>query len=439
LRGSSRKRAASALSHPNICHIYHLGETPDRQRYVAMEYVDGETLQHRLMPATRLPSREAIEIAIQVAAALTAAHAAGIVHRDIKPENVMIRRDRLVKVLDFGLAKLAPSATAFMPHGPTQTAGATDPGSRVGTLDYMSPEQARGLDVDARTDIWALGVVLYEVVAGRAPFTGATRSDVLVAVLDREPAPLARVTPEVPAELQRIVGKALRKDPERRYQVMKDLLLDLEALRDELASTDRSRAIAEGSTGASVQETTRPGATTKSVASRPRLTRRATLAAAALLLIALSGAAWWIWRPGTRRGRTSTESSRGGNYPYTRLTFGPGLQTDPAFSPDGKFIAYASDRAGNFDIWVQALSGGSEPVQVTRAPADDMQPPGRRTAPRWCFGLIVTAAVCSSCRHLGALNNDSHRSVPIRRGQPTARKYCSMRAARRCFARRGTT
>ncbi len=404
-----------------------------------MEYVDGETLQQRLMAATRLPSREAIEIAIQIAAALTAAHAAGIVHRDIKPENVMIRRDRLVKVLDFGLAKLAPSATAFMPHGPTQTAGATDPGSRVGTLDYMSPEQARGLDVDARTDIWALGVVLYEMVAGRAPFTGATRSDVLVAVLDREPAPLARVTPEVPAELQRIVGKALRKDPERRYQVMKDLLLDLEALRDELASTDRSRAISEGSTAASIQETTLPGATTKNVASRPRLTRRATMAAAAMLLMALSGAAWWIWRAGARPGRTSTESTGGGNYPYTRLTFGPGLQTDPAFSPDGKFIAYASDRAGNFDIWVQALSGGSEPVQVTRSPATTRSQPGRRTAPRWCFGLIATAAVCSSCRHLGALNDDSHRSVPIRCGQPTARKYCSMRVARRYFGGRVTT
>jgi serine/threonine protein kinase len=231
-RFEQEARAASALSHPNICHIYHLGETPHRQRYVAMEYVDGETLQQRLMTTTRLPSRDAIEIAIQIAAALTA-HAAGIVHRDIKPENVMIRRDRLVKVLDFGLAKLAPSATAFMSHGPTQTAGATDPGSVVGTLDYMSPEQARGLDVDARTDIWALGVVLYEMVTGRAPFTGATRSDVLVAILDREPASLAHLNPQAPTELQRIVAKALRKDPEQRYQVIKDLLLDLEALRDE--------------------------------------------------------------------------------------------------------------------------------------------------------------------------------------------------------------
>jgi serine/threonine protein kinase len=328
-RFEQEARAASALSHPNICHIYHLGETLDHRRYVAREYVDGETLHDRLM-ATRLPLREALEIAVQIAAALTAAHAAGIVHRDIKPENVMIRRDRLVKVLDFGLAKLAPSATAFMSHGPTQTAGATDPGSVVGTLDYMSPEQARGLDVDARTDIWALGVVLYEMVAGRAPFTGATRSGVLVAILDREPAPLARVTPEVPAELQRIVGKALRKDPEQRYQVMKDLRLDLEALRDELGATDRSRAIAEGSTVVSIQKTTLPGATRRAT----RL-RGWTIASAFVLLA--GAAAVGVWQ-------RSQQSNRASPRPvarYTQATFS-GDVVAAALSPDGRTVAYAS-------------------------------------------------------------------------------------------------
>ncbi len=145
--------------------------------------------------------------------------------------NVKIRNDRLVKVLDFGLAKLAPSAIAYAPRASTQIAVGTDPGTVVGTIDYMSPEQARGQEVDARTDIWALGVVLYEMVAGRPPFSGSSRSDVLVAILEREPSPLAGVIPSVPAELERIVGKALRKNPEQRYQVMKDLLLDLEALR----------------------------------------------------------------------------------------------------------------------------------------------------------------------------------------------------------------
>ena len=140
-----------------------------------MEYVEGETLAQRLV-GPRLSLRDALDIAIQIASALTAAHAAGIVHRDIKPGNVMVRPDRLVKVLDFGLAKLIPSAKAFAPHGPMQTAAETEPGSLVGTTDYMSPEQARGHDVDARTDIWALGVVLYEMVAGRLPFTGSSRA-----------------------------------------------------------------------------------------------------------------------------------------------------------------------------------------------------------------------------------------------------------------------
>ena len=166
----------------------------------------------------------------------------------------MIRRDRLVKVLDFGLAKLVPSAMATRRTVPRKRWPPPNQDRSSARLDYMSPEQARGQEVDARTDIWALGVVLYEMVAGRRPFAGSSRSDVLVAVLDREPAPLARVSPQVPAELQRIVGKALRKDPEQRYQVMKDLLLDLEALRDELVSTDRSRASAERSTAPSTQD-----------------------------------------------------------------------------------------------------------------------------------------------------------------------------------------
>ncbi len=366
-------RAASALSHPNICHIYHLGETVDRQRYIVMEHVDGETLGQRLN-GTRLTLREALDIGIQLAAALTAAHAAGIVHRDIKPDNVMIRRDRLVKVLDFGLAKLVPSAMVFEPQGPTQTVRATEPGSLVGTLDYMSPEQARGYDLDARTDVWSLGVVLYEMVAGRAPFTGTSRSDVLVAILDREPAPLPRFNPQVPAELQRIVGKALRKDPEQRYQVMKDLQLDLEALRDELVSTDRSRASAEGSIASSTEDVTRPVSSAEYIAGRLRSPKLVTIGAAATLLVALTGAAWWAWLAASPRAGPIAESAGRQNYPYTRVTSGAGLQTDPAFSPDGKFIAYASDRTGNFDIWVQALSGNSEPVHVTKSPADDTQP-----------------------------------------------------------------
>jgi eukaryotic-like serine/threonine-protein kinase len=197
-------RAASALNHPNVCTIYALDQASDGQHYIAMEYVEGQTLRERLATA-RLSLREALDIGVQVAAALSVAHAAGIIHRDIKPDNVMLRADGVVKVLDFGLAKLAP----LKPGGAdtTRMPVNTDAGTVVGTATYMSPEQARGQPVDARTDIWSLGAMLYEMIAGRSPFAAPSGSDVLAAILQNEPAPLARFEPDAPAELQRILTK----------------------------------------------------------------------------------------------------------------------------------------------------------------------------------------------------------------------------------------
>ena len=231
-RFEQEARTASALSHPNVAHIYALGQTADGQRYIAMELVEGETIRARLRSGD-LPLAEAIRFAVQVAAALTAAHAVGVIHRDIKPENVMIRPDGFIKVLDFGLAKLVASSASDVATA-TRTMVHTDAGTVLGTVAYMSPEQVRGREVDQRTDIWSLGVMLYEMVAGRCPFAGETRSDVMAAILDREPAPLARFDPDVPSELQRIVGKALRKDRDERYQGMRDVVLDLQALREDL-------------------------------------------------------------------------------------------------------------------------------------------------------------------------------------------------------------
>src|SRR5918993_3450480 len=209
LRFEQEARAASALNHPNVCTIYALDQTSEGQHYIAMEYVEGETLRRRLA-TSRLSVREALDIAIQVASALSVAHAASIIHRDIKPENVMLRPDAVVKVLDFGLAKLA---AAGPPGADTTQMGVnTDAGTVVGTAAYMSPEQARGQQVDARTDIWSLGVMLYEMVAGRSPFAGPSGSDAIAAILQHEPPPLARFEPDAPPELQRIVTKALRKD-----------------------------------------------------------------------------------------------------------------------------------------------------------------------------------------------------------------------------------
>jgi eukaryotic-like serine/threonine-protein kinase len=207
-----------------------------------MEHVEGTTLRRRLAeepPA--LP--ESLDIAVQVASALGAAHASAIVHRDIKPENVIVRPDGLVKVLDFGLAKLV-AASDVVERQATKTSFRTTEGAVVGTIAYMSPEQARGQPIDARTDIWALGCVLYEMVARQSPFAGASSSDVLAAILDREPPPLTQLAANVPPELQRIVKKALRKDREQRYQTVNDLRLDLEALRQELAAPEGESAAA---------------------------------------------------------------------------------------------------------------------------------------------------------------------------------------------------
>jgi serine/threonine-protein kinase len=187
-----------------------------------------------------LNTREALDAIVQVASALAAAHQAGIVHRDIKPENVMLRPDGIAKVLDFGLAKLTEIQTLSSDtNAPTVAKKDTNPGTIMGTVQYMSPEQARGKVVDARTDVFSLGVVLYEMIAGRAPFVGESSTDVLAAILEREPAPLARFAAEAPAELQRIVNKSLRKKVDERYQTMKDLLLDLKELRDELALEEK--------------------------------------------------------------------------------------------------------------------------------------------------------------------------------------------------------
>jgi Tol biopolymer transport system component len=378
-RFQQEARAASALNHPNVCTIYALGETPDGQQFIAMEYVEGDTL--RQGPAGRpVTLGLALDVAVQIASALTAAHAAGVVHRDLKPENVMLRPDGIVKVLDFGLAKLMSALDAKGQS--TLTAFRTDAGRVVGTVDYMSPEQARGQIVDARTDVWSLGVLLYEMVAGRTPFAGSSSSDVLAGILDREPPPLARFDPSVPAELERLIGKTLRKDREQRYQVMKDLLLDLQALRDDLAGQSRSGRAEDQLSGPLAVPRPIPAPVSTGVAPRPQsgaehvvrqLARHKVAMALVACVLALSaGGAWWAVR--SRHGANDVvRSTAPVQRTLTRLTSGSGLQTDVTWSPDGRFIAYAADRTGNFDIWVQSVGGG-DPVQVTRSAAQDTQP-----------------------------------------------------------------
>jgi serine/threonine protein kinase/cytochrome c-type biogenesis protein CcmH/NrfG len=230
-------KAASALNHPNILTIYEIDEI-DSEQFIATEFVDGHTLRTRIRLTPFKPS-EALDVGIQIASALSATHSVGIIHRDIKPDNIMLRHDGIVKVLDFGLAKLnreRPSTTETNSLAPTQNMINTGFGVVLGTAQYMSPEQARGLDVDPRTDIWSLGCVLYEMIAGKQPFAGPTTMDVMSGILSHEPESLMPYLPDGPRDLDRIVSRALRKDREERYQTVKDLMIDLKDLKRDLES-----------------------------------------------------------------------------------------------------------------------------------------------------------------------------------------------------------
>lgn len=230
-------RAASALNHPNILTIHEVGEL-DGVHFIATEFIDGQTIRE-LIAGDILSLTDIVEIVAQVASALSAAHAAGIVHRDIKPENIMRRGDGIVKVLDFGIAKLLEPTP---PDVPSLTRTQTEIGAVLGTVGYMSPEQARGLAVDERTDIWSLGVVLYEMLAHRAPFTGATRMDTMVAILERDPAPLVPLTADPNLQtLWTIVKRTLQKQEADRYQSAGEVFSDLTAMRQELEAVETSR------------------------------------------------------------------------------------------------------------------------------------------------------------------------------------------------------
>ncbi len=226
-------RAVSALNHPNILTIHEVGET-DGHHFIATEFIDGESLAQYLSRKQGIQPDEILTIAVQIASALVAAHEEGIVHRDIKPANIMLRRDGYVKVVDFGLAKLTQTET-LASGAPTSPMVRSEAGAIMGTVRYMSPEQARGLPVDARTDIWSLGCVLYEMVSGRAPFHGGTVTDVLVAILEKEPAQLRHsARSRVPETLEWIITKMLRKRPDERYQTSKELLVDLQRIKQQI-------------------------------------------------------------------------------------------------------------------------------------------------------------------------------------------------------------
>lgn len=343
-------RAVSALNHPNILTIHDI-EHVNENRFLVAEFIDGETLRQRL---SRGPIKvsEALDVAIQIGNALAAAHAAGIVHRDIKPENIMLRRDGLVKVLDFGLAKVTDaSVSAIGPEQSTVDWFLTDSGVVIGTSSYMSPEQTRGLPIDERTDIWSLGVVLYEMVTGEQPFRGATKTDVLVSILQREPREISRELAIHKAALKPIFDKALKKNRDDRYETVRELLDDLKSLKRKLDL--------EGGRLSRVE-----------LLLSSKWVRRA---AVVVLLLGVGTIAGVLLYKLTARDSARSTPPASVTTPFT--TF-PGREQQPTFSPDGKQIAFSwnGDQGNNFDIYIKLVDAEASPLRITTNPADDIDP-----------------------------------------------------------------
>lgn len=385
-RFQQEARAVSALNHPNIITIFEIGQS-ESIRFLATEYIEGETIRQRLSGAT-LSVREALDIAIQVASALDAAHQAGIVHRDIKPENIMLRRDGYVKVLDFGLAKLSESQSAAdNTETPTIAQVDTDPGTVLGTVNYMSPEQARGLALDSRTDLFSLGVVLYEMITARPPFEGKTAGELIALIISKQPPPLARYSNEAPEALQWIVTKALTKDREDRYQTARDMMVDLRRLKQELefeaaraqvitpyldepiATETRSQNVIDTGdklarkTGDAIALTT---SSTEVILSEIRRHKKGAALILVGLAIVIAGLAMGISKLISQKQTTPLSSQPFGKMKLTRLTT-TGKANCAAISPDGKYVAHALGGKGQQSLWLRHIATGSDTEIV---PAD---------------------------------------------------------------------
>jgi serine/threonine protein kinase len=353
-------RAASALNHPNILIIHDIGEN-DGVQYIVSEYVQGETLTARIARG-KLPIDEAIEIAIQIASALSASHKAGIVHRDVKPDNIMIRRDGTVKVLDFGLAKETGenlySAAGF--EAQTLEGVATSPGLILGTPQYMSPEQARGLRLDARTDVFSLGIILYEMVTGTSPFPGGSMVDVIAAIIRNEPRKLSDSIEAPPVALERTVSMALKKERDARYPTMEAFLTDLRSLRSGGESDPRAPADTRDAERRTTQQNTVGSA--PSVRSIPWNLIILLIVAIPLVFLLVQ----WI-RSSTTKTSNSTTAVPMRSVPITNWSSGTGeLVAAASFSPDAKMIAFAATKTGATEIWTKPVAGG-EPIQVTKS------------------------------------------------------------------------
>ncbi len=358
----SEAKAASALNHPNILTIYEIGESGDTH-FIVSEFIKGKTLREMLKESPP-PLAEVLDIAIQIANALVAAHEAHLVHRDIKPENIMIRPDGFVKILDFGLAKFVEQKNKSILGLEDSAAkqNETAKGVILGTINYMSPEQARGKNIDARTDIWSLGVVLYEMLTGKPPFLEETTGDTISAILNKTPAPLAAYVPDIPNELKRIVGKTLRKNREERYQHIEDLLIDLRDFKQESkfeakpessetpVKTDKTMAGRLSALTETQTQKIQPTLSAEYITTQFKSHKTKFVSALTVLLVATTTIGYYF----LNRSQLNFQAGQ-----ITRLT-STGKTKLAAVSPDGKFVAHVQQAGENQSLWLRQIAAEGE-------------------------------------------------------------------------------